>query len=55
MVGIPETAGDLTGAWLTQAIRAFGRPDWPEISSVSLERVGEGPESEASRSDMIGE
>ena len=42
MVGIPETAGNLTGAWLTQAIRAFGRPDWPEISSVSLERVGEG-------------
>ena len=32
----------MTPKWLTEAIHTGGRPDWPTIASMTLERIGEG-------------
>ena len=42
MNSIPATAQGMTPEWLTEAIRTGGRPDWPTIASMTLERIGEG-------------
>ncbi len=42
MGSIPVTAQAMTTEWLTDAIRTGGRPDWPTITAMTLERIGEG-------------
>ena len=39
---LPETANDITPAWLHQALQAGGNPDFPAIRNVAVEQIGVG-------------
>ena len=39
---IPQTTGQITPQWLTDALHAGSRPDAPAVEKVEFERIGEG-------------